>query len=196
MSESERVLRVAKRERSARDQSDEALSARVREVHQRSRGAYGALCIHAELAAQGTPVSRKRVAGVMREAGLAGVSRRKGPRTARCDPKARPAPDFVERRFDADGPDRLWVAGGCCGIHIRPLSSFSALAAGTQSCGQRERGFRNGLVEGAGPRQPRQPPTLCSPHPWKPRAGGRAAYRGRLPDRATRLLAVVSHVVS
>ena len=46
----------------------------------------------------------------MREAGLSGVSRRKGPRTTRRDPKARPAPDLVERRFDADGPDRLWVA--------------------------------------------------------------------------------------
>ena len=99
-----------KRERSAREHSDEALSARVREIHQRSRGTYGAPRIHAELAAEGTQVSRKRVARVMREAGLAGVSRRKGPRTTRRDPEARPAPDLVERRFDADGPDRLWVA--------------------------------------------------------------------------------------
>ena len=98
------------RERSARERCDEALSARVREIHRRSRGTYGAPRIHAELAAQGTQVSRKRVARVMREAGLAGVSRRKGPRTTRRDPEARPAPDLVERRFDADGPDRLWVA--------------------------------------------------------------------------------------
>ena len=46
----------------------------------------------------------------MREAGLAGVSRRKGPRTTRRDPHARPAPDLVERRFEAEAPDRLWVA--------------------------------------------------------------------------------------
>ena len=46
----------------------------------------------------------------MREAGLAGVSRRKGPRTTRRDPQARPAPDLVERRFEAEAPDRLWVA--------------------------------------------------------------------------------------
>ena len=46
----------------------------------------------------------------MREAGLAGVSRRKGPRTTRRDPQARPAPDLVERRFAAEAPDRLWVA--------------------------------------------------------------------------------------
>ena len=99
-----------KRERSAREHSDEALSARVREIHRRSRGTYGAPRIHAELAAEGTQVSRKRVARVMREAGLSGVSRRKEPRTTRRDPEARPAPDLVERRFDADGPDRLWVA--------------------------------------------------------------------------------------
>ena len=56
---------------------------------------------------QGTLVSRKRVARVMRQAGLAGVSRRKGPRTTRRDTEARPAPDLVERRFHADAPDRL-----------------------------------------------------------------------------------------
>ena len=77
-----------KRKRSAREHSDEALSARVRESHRRSRGTYGAPRIHAELAAEGTQVSRKRVARVMREAGLCGVSRRKGPRTTRRDPEA------------------------------------------------------------------------------------------------------------
>ena len=41
---------------------------------------------------------------------MAGVSRRKGPRTTCREPKARPAPDLVERRFKAEGPDRLWVA--------------------------------------------------------------------------------------
>lgn len=46
----------------------------------------------------------------MREAGLAGVSRRKGPRTTRRGPQARPAPDLVNRRFTADAPDRLWLA--------------------------------------------------------------------------------------
>ena len=48
------------RERSAREASDVALSARA--IHERSRGTYGAPRIHAELAAEGTPVSRKRVA--------------------------------------------------------------------------------------------------------------------------------------
>ena len=95
---------------SARERSDEALTVRVRAIHAHSRGSYGAPRIQAELAEQGLAVSRKRVARVMRQAGLAGVSRRKGPRTTRRDAQARPAPDLVEREFHADAPDRLWVA--------------------------------------------------------------------------------------
>ena len=95
---------------SARERSDEALTVRVRAIHEHSRGSYGAPRIQAELAEQGLAVSRKRVARVMRQAGLAGVSRRKGPRTTRRDAQARPAPDLVEREFHADAPDRLWVA--------------------------------------------------------------------------------------
>lgn len=47
----------------------------------------------------------------MREAGLAGVSRRRhGIVTTRRDREARPAPDLVDRNFRAEGPDQLWVA--------------------------------------------------------------------------------------
>ena len=99
-----------RRRRSARSLSDDDLSRRVREICQRSRGTYGAPRIHAELAGSGVCVGRKRVARLMREAGLAGISRRKGPRTTRRDPQALPAPDLVNRRFTADAPDRLWLA--------------------------------------------------------------------------------------
>ena len=68
------------------------------------------LTIHAELAEAGVAVGRKRVARVMRAAGISGVSRRRGPRTTRRDVQARPAPDRVERHFEADAPNRLWVA--------------------------------------------------------------------------------------
>ena len=46
----------------------------------------------------------------MREAGLAGVSRRKSPRTTQRPQGARPAPDLVKRSFTAERPDQLWVA--------------------------------------------------------------------------------------
>ncbi len=62
--------------------------------------------VHAELSAAGVAVSRKRVARVMRSAGIAGVSRRRGPRTTRRDSQTRPAPDLVEWRFEAVAPNR------------------------------------------------------------------------------------------
>ncbi len=66
--------------------------------------------VHAELTALGVRVGRKRVARLMRGAGLAGVSRRKGARTTQRRKEARPAPDLVNRNFTAETPDRLWVA--------------------------------------------------------------------------------------
>jgi len=99
-----------KRPPSSRSQADTALLQRIREIHTRSKGTYGTPRIHAELAAEGVRVGRKRVARLMREADLRGVSRRKRPRTTDRRPAARPAPDLVERDFSATGPDRLWVA--------------------------------------------------------------------------------------
>jgi len=100
----------ARRPRSQRAQTDETLLAQIRAIHQRSRGTYGAPRIHFELATQDIRVSRKRVARLMREAGLQGVSRRRFVLTTVRDRRARPAPDLVERNFVAEGRDRLWVA--------------------------------------------------------------------------------------
>jgi transposase InsO family protein len=63
-----------------------------------------------ELAARGLHVGRKRVARLLRGAGLQGVSRRKPFRTTVRDETARPAPDLVDRQFTVLEPDRLWVA--------------------------------------------------------------------------------------
>ena len=95
---------------SARAQTDAALLDQIRAIHTRSRGTYGVPRVHAELAAQGVHVGRKRVTRLMAAAGLAGVSRRKGTTTTRRDRDARPAPDLVERDFTAAAPDQLWVA--------------------------------------------------------------------------------------
>ena len=95
---------------SARAVGDAALLGQIREAHVQSYGTYGAPRIQAELAAKGIPVGRKRVARLMRQAGLAGISRRRGPRTTQRRETARPAPDLVRRTFTAERPDRLWVA--------------------------------------------------------------------------------------
>ena len=86
------------------------LTEKIKQVHSRSRGTYGAPRIHAELQTEGTRVGKKRVARLMREAGLKGVSRRKGHRATVRSADAAPAPDLVQRDFAATGPDELWVA--------------------------------------------------------------------------------------
>ena len=114
-----------RRRPSARARADAELTARVQEIHASSRGTYGAPRIHAELTDAGVAVGRKRVARVMRAAGIAGVSRRRGPRTTRRDVQVRPAPDRVERCFEADAPNRLWVADI---TYVPTLAGFLYLA--------------------------------------------------------------------
>lgn len=55
-------------------------------------------------------MSRKRVARLMRAAGLSGVSRRRSCQTTRRGRDGQVAPDLVDRNFAAAGPDQLWVA--------------------------------------------------------------------------------------
>jgi len=82
----------------------------IKEVHSDSRGTYGAPRIHAELQASGEAVGRKRVARLMREAGIEGVSRRSSPTTTVPSANDRKAPDLVDRDFEPDAPNELWVA--------------------------------------------------------------------------------------
>jgi putative transposase len=95
---------------SARAVADAELSSRIRVIHDESRGTYGMPRVHAELAAGGVHIGRKRVARLMRLENLEGVSRRRKTFTTVRDRDARPAPDLVERDFTATAPDRLWVA--------------------------------------------------------------------------------------
>ena len=90
-------------------EADAALLAEIRAAHAISRGTYGAPRIRAELTAKGIRVGLKRVARLMSQAALAGVSRRRFVvTTVKSD--GRQAPDLVERNFTAATPDRLWVA--------------------------------------------------------------------------------------
>jgi len=96
---------------SARAAADAALTETIRRVHAGSRGTYGAPRVHAELAEEhGVRCGRKRVARLMRAAGLAGCHRRRAPRTTRRDRASAPAPDLVRRAFAAAAPNALWTA--------------------------------------------------------------------------------------
>ena len=100
-----------RRPTSAHARADAALLKRVRTVHASSRDLYGAPRVHAELRARGEKHGRKRIARLMRQAGLVGASRRRtGVTTTRRDRDARPAPDLVDRDFTAKAANALWVA--------------------------------------------------------------------------------------
>lgn len=98
-----------KRPLSQRAQSDAELTKRILVIHERSRATYGVPRVHAELAADGVFVGKKRVARLMRLANLEGVSRRRRHgRVSRL--KEQVAPDLVDRNFVATAPNQLWVA--------------------------------------------------------------------------------------
>ena len=114
-----RVLKVSasgyyawrSRPASARATADADLTRHIRTIHAGSHGTYGAPRVHAELKADGLSVGRKRIARLMRAAGIAGVSRRRSaPITTRQATDHHPASDLVRRNFMAERPNELWVA--------------------------------------------------------------------------------------
>jgi putative transposase len=114
-----RLLRVSKsgfyawdgRPLSARARQDIGLTALIHAIHRRSKGAYGAPTIHAELADDHAVfVGKKRVARLMGAAGLQGITPASFVTTTVSDGSNAVATDLVERQFLAEGPDRLWVA--------------------------------------------------------------------------------------
>jgi putative transposase len=79
----------------------------IREVHQASRGTYGYRRVHAELTlGRGLLVAHGTVELLMARAGLAGVTGRPRWKGSRPDLIAK---DLVERQFNRDGPNQLWV---------------------------------------------------------------------------------------
>jgi len=87
---------------SGRDRADAGLTARITAEHKRSRGRYGAPRIHAELRRQGRRHSRKRVARLMRQAGLAGRAPKRWKKTTIPDPAAAARADAIRRDFTTD----------------------------------------------------------------------------------------------
>lgn len=98
------------REPSQRAQQDEVLLELIVKIHEESRATYGAPRVHAQLRHEGWRCSRKRVARLMRQAGLEGCHRRRFKVTTRSRQGAELAPDLVNRVFRADAPNRLWLS--------------------------------------------------------------------------------------
>jgi len=118
---------------------DEALTEKIREIHQMSRQTYGSPRVHAELRlGEGIRCSRKRVERLMRNGQIVGLHKRRKKGTTRRDPAASPSDDLVNRRFDVDGPNRLWL----CDITEHPTDEGRVyLAAVTDAFSRRVIGW-------------------------------------------------------
>ncbi|MCX4621027.1 IS3 family transposase [Streptomyces albogriseolus] len=89
---------------------DAELTEQIIEVHERSRGTYGAPRVHAVLQREGEECGRRRVARLMRAVGLQGRHRRRRHLTTIPDPRTAFRPDLIVRGFQPDpaGLDARW----------------------------------------------------------------------------------------
>ncbi len=95
---------------SHRKQQDALLQQRIRDVHQRGKGRYGAPRVHAELRAEGLRVSRKRVARLMRSGGLCAKGKRRWVRTTDSHHSLPVCPNLLERQFEVQQPHQVWAS--------------------------------------------------------------------------------------
>jgi transposase InsO family protein len=86
---------------SARQRTDDELTGHIRQAHQASQGRYGAPRIHAQLRRGGHRHGRKRIARLMRAAGLRGRTPRRFTRTTVADPAAART-DLIRRDFSVN----------------------------------------------------------------------------------------------
>jgi transposase InsO family protein len=87
---------------SPRDRDDAELTGQIQDVHEQSKGRYGAPRVHAELRRRGRRHSRKRVARLMRRAGIRGKTPKRWRKTTIADPAAAARADRIRRDFTAD----------------------------------------------------------------------------------------------
>lgn len=95
---------------SNRKQLDALLQQRIQDVHQRSKGRYGAPRVHAQLRAEGLRVSRKRVARLMRMGGLRAKGKRRWVRTTDSHHTLPVCPNLLERQFEVHQPNQVWAS--------------------------------------------------------------------------------------
>jgi transposase InsO family protein len=100
----------AKREPSAREQSDQRLVEQIERVHAQSRGNYGSPRVQAQLGQQGIVVGRRRVARLMRLRHLHGRSARNTRRSSAAQRSFFASVPNQQRKLQLHQPDQVWVA--------------------------------------------------------------------------------------
>jgi putative transposase len=152
---------------SARKVADQKLTATITEIHAMSRYSYGAPRVHAELRlGLGVRCGRKRVARLIRTAGIAGIGHRRKRRGDQPLPACHD--DLVERRFVADRPNTLWVTDitehptsegtvYCCAV----LDVYSRMIVGWSIADHRRTDLVVGALQMACWRRRPLPGTIC-----------------------------------
>lgn len=102
---------------SRRDRDDVLLGELLGEAWEKSRCSYGLprlvpdVCDRLVADGSGLRLGNRRARRLMARHGIAGQSRRRWQHgCTRRNPKARPAPDLLERDFTAEGPNLTWVS--------------------------------------------------------------------------------------
>lgn len=95
---------------SKRTKENEALLIKIIQIHKKSRETYGSPRVHAQLRLEGEKCSRKRVARLMKKAGLHAKMKKRFKITTKVNPKANVAPNVLNQNFTANKPNERWVA--------------------------------------------------------------------------------------
>ena len=98
------------RPESIRSQANQVLLGDIRRVHADSRRRYGSPRVHAALLAEGQRVGRNRVARLMRRHGIAVRTKRCFRVTTDSKHGFPVAPNLLDRKFTAPGPNKVWLA--------------------------------------------------------------------------------------
>lgn len=99
-----------KRPPSAREQEDGNIAERIVDIYHQHKGRYGSPRIHQQLQDEGISVGRKRVIRLMKQEQLAAHHTTHRVVTTHADPAATPAENVLDRAFEAEHPNKKWVA--------------------------------------------------------------------------------------
>jgi len=95
---------------SRHEQTDALLLPQIKELHRLHKSRYGAPRIHDQLTRQGLKHGCKRIARLMKQAGLRGLSpKRYVPQTTQSDHDQPIAPNRLAERAAPAGPNQIWV---------------------------------------------------------------------------------------
>ena len=99
-----------KRVESIRAKENKRIKAKIKDIHEISRGVYGSPRVHAEMKKQGETCSRRRVAKLMKEEKIQAKMRKRWKKTTKVNEKAEVSINHLNQNFVTEAPDQVWVS--------------------------------------------------------------------------------------